>query len=431
MIRLFLILFSLTVALPAFADPGFLWGVSNSSFQVEGSPAPSDWYDWTHMKGKIQDGTNADIATDFWNRYDEDFSLAQNLSANAFRVSIAWERIEPVENQWDEEAFQHYTLILQDMRAHGLEPVVTLFHSPLPLWLYNRGGILAKDFDARFADYAFEVVKRLSASPTSVHYWLTVNEPVTMAEGRYISGTDPPGNHIRPFKFIHAIQALVRAHIAAVTKIRSLNDSDIKIGVASDWNDFEISKTGGIFGHLVHFFTNRIYDRYFLDGIIFGKSPLCGKLGLFCEHYKIPKNVSTLDFLGVNYYSRTEIKGEWKPPFVQLDAETSADGLSETLNDVANLYHFPILITENGYAGTDDSMRIDFLRAHLAALAATRATLSVPILGYLHWSLTDNFEWSSGLSIKYGLVDIDYSDNLKRTPKPSFDVYRDLILGHL
>jgi beta-glucosidase len=434
MTKLLLVLLSITLTQTAAptrtlaADPDFLWGVANAAFQVEGSPAPSDWNQWAHTKGKIKDGTNADVATDFWNRYDEDFSLAQGLSANAFRMSIAWERIEPAENQWDEEAFQHYTLILQDMKAHGLEPVVTIFHNTLPLWLSKRGGVLAKNFDQIFANYAFEVVKRLSASPTDVHYWLTLNEPVTLAEGRYIDGTDPPGNHVRPFKFLHAIQAQIRAHIAAVAKIRALNNPDIKIGVASDWNDFEIQGHGP-FAELIHFFSNRVYNQYFLDGIIYGRTSLCFTHGLFCHNYKLPDGKPTVDFIGVNYYTREQIRGEWKPPFVQISVGISAQGMSDTLNQ-ASMYHLPLMVTENGVADPDDSIRPDFIRTHIAALDETRATLSVPVLGYLHWSLTDNFEWSDGLSTKYGLVDIDY-DTLKRTPKPSYEVYRDVILQHL
>src|SRR6478735_5105586 len=81
------------VSRPSSVNSRFLWGVSCSSFQTEGSPADSNWYRWTHEAGRVVDGTNADVATDFWNRYDDDFKLAQDMGANAFRISIAWERI--------------------------------------------------------------------------------------------------------------------------------------------------------------------------------------------------------------------------------------------------------------------------------------------------------------------------------------------------
>ncbi len=115
--------------------PRFFFGVGNAAFQVEGSPADSDWDRWTKLPGKIKDGSTAVRATDFWNRYDEDFKLAQENAMNAFRLSIAWERVEPSPGKWDEKVLDHYEAILKAMRARGLEPVVTLHHYVLPGWV--------------------------------------------------------------------------------------------------------------------------------------------------------------------------------------------------------------------------------------------------------------------------------------------------------
>src|SRR5438094_85253 len=104
----------------------FMWGAANSSFQVEGSPVDSDWLRWTKTPGKIKDGTTADVASDFWNRYEEDFRLAQAAGLNTFRISVAWERIQPAPDKWNDEALAHYEKILVAMRSHGLEPMVTL-----------------------------------------------------------------------------------------------------------------------------------------------------------------------------------------------------------------------------------------------------------------------------------------------------------------
>jgi beta-glucosidase len=423
------------VALPlnplqkARADTSFLWGVANSSFQVEGSPADSDAYRWTHTQGAIKDGTNADVATDFWNRYDEDFALAQGLSANAFRISIAWERIEPEQGVWNEEAFQHYELILNDMRSHGLEPVVTLFHSAMPIWLADRGGVLAPDFGERFAEYALETTRRLSGGTTQVHYWLTLNEPVTYAEGKYIDGGGYKASKMAPFKFLHAIQAQIRAHILAFNAIHSMGDPLIKVGVASDWDDFEISGKGFL-SHIVHFFSNQVYNLYFLDGILKGHSSLCigGNDDFLCHHFSLLEGRGALDFLGINYYSRELIQSGWKPPFVTMEAGVYAKGIENALIS-ASKFGLPLMVTENGVADSSDLIRPEFLRDHIAALDEVRKVLPVPLLGYLHWSLTDNFEWSSGFSERYGLVAIDYN-TLTRTPRSSYGVYRDLIQAH-
>ena len=80
---------ALFLSLSPFAQAKFLWGVANSAFQVEGAPEDSDWRRWTETPGRIHDATNAQRATDFWNRYDEDFALAQAAGLSAFRFSIA------------------------------------------------------------------------------------------------------------------------------------------------------------------------------------------------------------------------------------------------------------------------------------------------------------------------------------------------------
>ncbi len=130
----------------------FLWGVANASFQVEGSPADSDWRRWTHLRGRISDGTDTERATNFLHRYDEDFAWAQILGLNSFRISLAWERIEPLEGIFDPGAIEIYRRMIRAMRACGPEPVVTLQHFTLPAWLSDRGGVLAEDFPRTFAD---------------------------------------------------------------------------------------------------------------------------------------------------------------------------------------------------------------------------------------------------------------------------------------
>jgi beta-glucosidase len=96
-----------------------------------------------------------------------------------------------------------------------------------------------------------------------------------------------------------------------------------------------------------------------------------------------------------------------------------------------------IVVTENGAAtpGTEepeggvvvDSMRVDFLRAHLREVAEARKS-GVPVDGYFAWSLMDNFEWSEGYTLRYGIVHVDY-ETQKRTPKASADFLRSICSG--
>jgi beta-glucosidase len=395
----------------------FLWGVANSEFQVEGHPADSDSYRWSHTPGMIKDGSNADIATDFWNRYDEDFALAQGLGANAFRISLAWERIEPQRGQWNEEAFEHYEQILLAMRARGLEPVVTIWHTTLPEWVAEGGGVLGPAFVKDFADYAAKVVDRLGRGQTHVRYWLTVNEPTTYAES-YVDGAGSNGS---PIKFLEAISKQADAHIAAYKKIHALPDSDdFQVGYAQDLEAFQAKRPWNPMDQLALFFTDLMYNKSFLNKVA----------------YAMPDNMPALDFLGVNYYNRNIVSFTFNGfvktspgtgPVSDTDQEVYPKGLEKVLKMVAARYPVPILITENGVADATDRLRPDFLKSHIHYLMKARDHDHIPVIGYLHWSLTDNFEWSYGLNIRYGLVEIDYANNLKRIPRPSYYVYKDLI----
>ena len=444
----FMLAWVATAAVPvtsAMAGEGFLWGTATASFQAEGSPAPSDWLEWTHQPGRITDRSNADVATDFWNRYEEDFSLAEQLGTNAFRMSLAWERIEPEPGVFDEAALAHYEMMIAAMRAHHLEPVITLWHSALPIWISRRHGILARGFDEEFARYAEKAVARLSAPPASVRYWMTLNEPATQAEGKYISGEDPSDylgarGEIKSvsddgLRFMRAMVAQVKAHLAAASRIRALRVPGLKVGVATDWTVLQ-TKDGNPLEKVIQSFSTRVYDRFFLDGIVFGKNNLCSGLGPLCPGFKLPGGKPAVDYIGVNYYTRQVIAAKLFPPMIDIgngpgpvsdrDMEIYAPGLELALKAVWEDYRIPPMVSENGIADADDHQRPQFLADHLTYLRKAIVDDRIPVLGYLYWSLTDNFNWSGGLAQRLGLVEIDYA-TLERKPRPSFGTYRDLI----
>jgi len=157
-----------------------------------------------------------------------------------------------------------------------------------------------------------------------------------------------------------------------------------------------------------------------------------------------------LDFYGVNYYNPMRIAAAdenasvpWEPleiigyPTTDFGWPVVPDALREWLITLRARYRAalpPIMITESGcsYASApdangvvDDQDRIDYLDAHLRAVAvAVRA--GVDVRGYYTWSLLDNFEWAEGYRQRFGLVHVDY-DSLVRTPKRSFDWYAEMI----
>ncbi len=156
---------------------------------------------------------------------------------------------------------------------------------------------------------------------------------------------------------------------------------------------------------------------------------------LIRETIALPEARSTLDFLGVNYYGRFKTKITLSPPYVQINEgpgpksdlgwEIYPEGLYTSLRKLWKKYERPILVSENGLADEKDSLRAKFLTEHIEALQKAQRD-KVTVLGYLHWSLTDNFEWAFGLKPRFGLVEVDYSTGARKA-RPSFEVYKELI----
>lgn len=391
----------------------FFFGVANSAFQVEGQPAPSDWREWTYISGKIKDASNADRACEFWSRYEEDFDLARELGCNAFRLSLAWDRIETEEGKFDEAAVEHYARMLAALRDRGLEPFVTLHHFVLPAWLAARGGFLASNFEKAFVSYARFVVEKLRQSSAKPKYWMTFNEPNVVARGAYLAGDWPPGIRDRMDLARQAIAAMARAHNET---LKELSSHEILWGVAHHMRPFFVGDRNPL-SYLVAYMIDRIFNWNFLD-LITGS-----------------RLSRRLDFIGLNYYGRLMIKMTKRPPFFEvfegsgdktdLGWEIYPSGLSIICGKIFKRYRLPIFITENGLADANDLKRSNFIREHFVEVQALRAQ-NVPIQGYFHWSLTDNFEWSEGLEPRFGLVGIDYQTQ-DRQKRKSFETYRELI----
>ena len=162
----------------------FSFGVATADHQCEAYNGQDDVRDvWERVRGLTPRGR----ATDFWNRYREDIDLAKSLGCRAFRLSLAWARLEPQSGKWNDSAFAHYRDVLQYVRDAGISPVVTLHHNTWPLWVQAAGdgaGMLDPGFPARMRAYATEVARRLG---DLIDYYVTLNEPNQLVYG-YIKG---------------------------------------------------------------------------------------------------------------------------------------------------------------------------------------------------------------------------------------------------
>jgi beta-glucosidase len=276
-----------------------------------------------------------------------------------------------------------------------MEPLVTLWHWTLPVWLAEKGGVEHPDFPKHFERYTETIVKALGRE---VRFWITLNEPELMASYSYLAGTWTPQKR-NLFSFYRVLRNLIAAHKLAYQTIKKY-DTDCEIGIAKHEVVFEVLRPTFLnrtLQKIAHFVTN----RWFLNQI-----------------------KGSQDFIGLNFYNRNVIdNGFKKNPNKRLTDfgwEFHPESLYQALLDLKG-YKKPIYITENGVADARDSLREEWIRKSVFAM---RKALShnVDVRGYLHWSLLDNFEWDKGYFLRFGLIAVDRATQ-KRTIRPSAYTY--------
>lgn len=405
-----------------------IWGAATSAHQVEGGNWWNDWWAWEEG-GKVTEKSGR--AADHYRLFREDFRLARSLGHTAHRFSIEWSRLEPREGEWNEEAFRHYEEVFDALEAEKLEPVVTLHHFTNPLWFAEKGGWLQPGAAEKFALYVRKVAERFGSR---VRFWITVNEPLIYIYQAYVLGRWPPGEKSLD-KAFRVARELLWAHIKAYEILhRSSKGSECWVSIAHHAIAVAPCRPSSILDRFTLFlrdwFVNRLPFQALHSGFLFYP-------GVFFE--KLPAK-RTLDFLGVNYYSRDFVRfagvggirqfGEVCPKqhhpeeteaVNDLGWEIYPQGIYEVVSSLRSL-GLPVLITENGVATSDDSLRQRFIEAHLAQLERARDK-KIPIFGYFYWSLVDNFEWAEGFRPRFGIVEVDYSNESRRV-RPSAETLR-------
>lgn len=420
---------------------GFLWGAAISAHQVEGKfdgGENGDWFRFEHMPGNVLNGDNADVATDHWHRFPEDFAIAKSLGLNSIRTSVAWEKIEPRPNEFNFAVIEHYRAMLEHARGLGLHPMVTLLHGTTPLWFEDRGGWLSDDSVQSFAVYAQFVVDHLK---DVCNLWATINEPMVLIGDGYLDGKVPP-RVSSPASALKAAGNMARAHRFLTSRIHEIQP------LAEPNAPGELLRGVGLVNSL------DLYDpadaSNLLDlGVTRSVSDLSNWALLRAAihgHPDFPHDITNtpgrgspvMDWIGVNYYTRNLVEFRWfdRPDIRAADGPKGdngwtvyPEGLERILRDTAD--HFPgipLVVTENGMSDGEDRLRPKFvhdtMRSLDAAVTAREGRPAIDVRGYFHWSLTDNFEWESGYSQRFGLVRIEYEQDLKRVPRLSAEVYR-------
>jgi beta-glucosidase len=412
----------------------FLWGAATAAHQVEGNNTNNDWWRWEQIPGNIADGTRSGLACDHYNRFPEDFAQWRGMGHNAHRLSLEWSRIEPSPGVYDSRAIDHYRTVLGTLRGLGMEPMVTLHHFTNPLWLADRGGWESEDVVERFRLYSRHCIDTLG---DLVHLWVTINEPNVYAYHSYTAGLWPPQKKDLGAG-AHVLRNMVRGHAAAYREIRqSANGPAAKVGVAQHLRVFQPWRPWSPLDRLAATLPDRAFNHWFLRACTDGRAGF--PLGF---RHQLPEAVGTLDFIGVNYYSRDmvaftprapgELFARMFPapgrPISDFGVELYPPGLYLVIRDTWDSYRRPIYITENGVADGVDQFRPAALIGHLAEAARAQRE-GIDIRGYLHWSSMDNFEWSAGYKMRFGLVEVDF-DTQERKPRPSATLYSEVIRRH-
>ncbi len=422
----------------------FRFGASSAAHQIEGASAedgkgPSIWDTFSAEPGRIVDGSTAAVACDHYHRSREDIALMAELGLDGYRFSTAWPRIQPTgRGPVNAAGLDFYDRLVDDLLAHEVAPMLTLYHWDLPQALQDEGGWLNRDTAYRFAEYAGLMADRLA---DRVAHWIPVNEPNMVTLLGHALGTHAPGAALL-FDALPVAHHLNLAHGLAVAELRQRDAASV--GTANNHAPIwpaSAEEPDVAAGELM----DVLWNRLFAEPMLAGAYPEGFGDLLPIEPGDLEAIAAPLDFYGVNHYNpmgvRRAAEGSELPfdyydlagyPTSEFGWPVVPDGLREILVLLKERHPDlpPVLITENGtsWSAIDDRFRIDYLDQHLGAIAAA-IEAGVDVRGYYTWSLTDNWEWAEGFTQRFGLVHVDYATQV-RTPRSSFHWYADTIAAH-
>ena len=436
--------------------PGFLFGAATSAYQIEGAVAadgrgPCWWDTFAHTRGRVTDGSNADIACDHYRRWQEDVGWMQQLGLGAYRFSIGWPRVLPEgRGRVNPAGLDFYERLVDSLLERGIAPYVTLYHWDLPQTLADAGGWQVRETATAFAEYAALMMRRLG---DRVVRWSTLNEPRCAAWVGHLEGRHAPG--LRDLRAtLAAAHHLLLAHGLAVQAMRA-ERPEASLGIVLDVKPFTAAAFGAEHDDAVRR-ADGVFNRWFLDPLFRGAYPhdIVDELAAYMPQVHagdLAIIARPIDHLGLNYYTRGHVRYDPTRPhphtsevpvpgahYSTMGWEDWPEGLARMLRRIHRDYAPKALyVAENGAAEPDvvdtdehirDSARTRYFAGHLQACAQALSE-GVPLDAYFAWSLMDNFEWGRGLTQRFGLLHVDFQ-TLQRRPKDSALAYRDFIIAH-
>jgi len=427
----------------------FIWGVSTSSYQIEGAAdqdgrGPSIWDSYCRQAGRVANGDSGDVACDHYHRYREDVGLMRELGVTAYRFSVAWPRVLPKgRGAANEAGLAFYDRLIDALIAAGIEPWLCLYHWDLPQALDDLGGWTNRDCALWFADYAALIARRHG---DRVKRFATFNEPSVFTLLGFCLGGQAPGiaDHALLLRAIHHVNL---AHGAAVDVLRA-NVPQASLGIIHNRQPCLPARDTPQDVAAAQKF-DAYWNGAFPDPQLLACYPqsLAETIAPYQQPGDLARICRPIDWFGLNHYSPLYLKADDRTPLgvgfgdtppgvprTSIGWPVQPDAFRDTLLEIHRRYRLPIYVTENGTAAADridengevaDQPRIDFLQAYTAAMfEAIKA--GADVRGYFVWSLLDNFEWGSGYGPRFGITYVDYPTQ-RRIPKASFHWYARLI----
>ena len=390
---------------------GFAWGSSTAGHQIEGDNIHSN--NWQIEQNKRKNDPKAEVsgkACNSYNMVEEDIKLLKSLGHKMYRMSVEWSRIQPEEGVFDKDATEHYVKQLALLKENNIKTCVTLVHFVVPQWFAQKDGFTKLDNYAYFETYLQYIVPKIAPY---VDIWNIFNE--------FNGGVDDLARNV---KFNHVIY-----HARAYRLIKKY--SSAPISSAHAFVQFYAKRQHDTFDRRLQEWYDMLHNEFWFHAIRTGELVVPGKDGIYEKDIK-----DTCDYWAVNLYVRQMLDARKADPYTEAYPFTRMQMIGkkfyleefhpETMYTcLTRLTDKPIYVTESGISCNNDDFRIVQIAEYLAAMHAAIKD-GADVRGYLHWSTMDNYEWGS-YKPRFGLVDVDFAHDFKRTPKPSAYFYKEII----
>ncbi|WP_300920320.1 family 1 glycosylhydrolase [uncultured Dubosiella sp.] len=380
----------------------FLFGVATAGQQVEGNNC--SWHDDPKYYGKENytgvPWVPAGRAMDSYNRYEDDIALAKRMHLDAFRLSIEWSRIEPEQGQIKPEEIAHYVHILERLHEEGMKTIVTLHHVSHPIWFHDQGAFRTMENLSYFLHYVETIMPHIAPF---ADYILVLNELNI------------------PFEYsIEERMNMLQYHAHAYHRIKQYTDAPVSSTISYSFKEpfrGSFDRADQVLADYVDWVEN----EFFFHAVRTGEIIMPYHEAVICPELK-----DSMDFWAVNTYIRQLIDSRKAFPissvyeathFKAMDTPIYTEEIAPEimLKMLMRLNDKPVMITENGISCKSDKRRMEYIASMLVALHQGME-MGADVIGYLHWSLLDNWEWGSFAPI-FGLAycDKNYDRHLKKS----------------